>query len=229
MIEHAGLLSMVEPLYLENNIDNICFMSQSSHAQAAVLSPARTPLHHRRIELQGYRRPDGLWDIEGELLDVKQYDYTSADGAARRAGEPLHLMKVRLTVNASMTLTDIEASMVATPFPECQGGGATLGDLIGTSLASGWRQTIDRVAGRTAGCTHIRELLAAMATAAFQTVAHDLTVQRQERGEPLYPSDTPPPMFGQCKAWDFDGPVVQRIAPQFAGYRATVRKPSENA
>lgn len=65
------------------------------------------------------------------------------------------------------------------------------------------------------------EQLGAMATAAFQTVAHDLSIQRKSRGVRLYPSDTPPRMFGHCIAWDFDAPVVQRVATQFFGYRAS--------
>lgn len=203
-------------------------MSLSLPFETAEPQCDRISLHHRRIELQGFRRLDGLWDIEGELLDVKHYDYTSADGTARRAGEPIHLMKVRLTVDASMTLKAIETLMAATPFAECRGADSSLVDLIGSSLASGWRQSIDRVAGRTAGCTHLRELLATMATAAYQTVGHDLTVQRQERGEPLFPSDIPPPMFGQCRAWYFDGAAVKRVAPQFAGYRNSPRMPNDS-
>lgn len=204
-------------------------MSLSFPSETAEQQVDRIPLHHRRIELEGFRRLDGLWDIEGELLDVKHYDYTSADGTARRAGEPIHLMKVRLTVDGSMTLRAIKTLMAAAPFAECRGADSSLVDLVDSSLASGWRHSIDRVAGRTAGCTHLRELLATMATAAFQTVAHDLTVQRQARGEPLYPSDTPPPMFGQCQAWDFDGAVVKRVAPQFGGYRGSPRKPHDPA
>jgi hypothetical protein len=199
-------------------------MSNARNVTAGSSTKERTPLHRRNIELQGYRRSDGLYDIEGELLDVKHYDYVNSDGNTRFAGQPLHRMKVRLTVDASMTLREIDAGMLATPFAECHGGVATLDSLIGTSLSAGWRQAIDRVAGRTAGCTHVRELLAAMATAAFQTVTHDLSVQRQARGEPLYPSDNPPPMFGQCIAWDFDGPVVKRVAPQFYGYRVPSAK-----
>lgn len=126
-----------------------------------------------------------------------------------------------------MTLKEIQSSMLATPFVECLGGDATLDCLIGSSLASGWRKSIDRVAGRTTGCTHVRELLSALGTAAFQTIAHDLSMQKQARGEHLYTSAIPPPMFGQCIAWDFDGTVVQRVAPQFFGYRPTGRKPNE--
>lgn len=199
-------------------------MPNASKVPIGMHTEDRTPLHSRNIELQGYRRSDGMYDIEGELLDFKHYDYVNSDGNMRFAGQPLHQMKIRITVDACMTLIEIDAGMLATPFAECQAGTATLDYLIGTSLSAGWRQAIDRVAGRTAGCTHVRELLAAMATAAFQTVADDLSMQRQSRGEPLYISDKPPPMFGQCIAWDFDGPVVHRVAPQFFGWRASPSK-----
>ena len=34
-------------------------------------SPApRTHIHARTVRLDGYRRADGLWDIEGHLTDV---------------------------------------------------------------------------------------------------------------------------------------------------------------
>ena len=58
-----------------------------------------------------------------------------------------------------------------------------------------------------------------MATAAFQTISHDLAIQKQARGEEPFAGDRPPASFGQCIAWDFDGPVVRRVAPKFAGYR----------
>ena len=38
---------------------------------------AREPLHRRQIDITGYIRDDGLWDIEGHLLDTKAYDTDS--------------------------------------------------------------------------------------------------------------------------------------------------------
>ena len=35
----------------------------------------REHLHSRQIGLMGYRRNDGLWDIEGHLTDVKTYGF----------------------------------------------------------------------------------------------------------------------------------------------------------
>ena len=35
----------------------------------------------------------------------------------------------------------------------------------------------------------------------------------------------PPYHLGKCIAWDFDGPVVQRHYPRFAGWQPLKRKP----
>ncbi|MGE0797526.1 MAG: DUF2889 domain-containing protein [Lautropia sp.] len=180
---------------------------------------ARTPLHDRRISMQGWRRADGLYDIEGELLDVKDYDYLSSEGLPRYAGRPLHHMKIRLTIDAAMTVQAIAVAMPATPFPECHGGAAPLQALVGVSLGKGWRKAIEAAAGGVAGCAHLRELLPVMATTAYQTVSHDLAMARHLRGESIYQAETPPAPFGQCIGWDFDGPVVARVAPKFIGYR----------
>ena len=185
--------------------------------------PDRVPLHGRTLDLQGFRRPDGLWDIEGELLDVKHYDYLSSEGIARKAGSPLHNMRIRLTVDEQMVVRAIDVAMPATPFPECHGGAAPLQALVGASLGRGWRKAIDTAAGGIAGCTHLRELLPAMATAAYQTITHDLAMSKREQGIDVYAGDKPPASMGQCIAWDFDGPVVKRVAPKFAGYRTPER------
>ena len=187
-------------------------------------APDRVPLHNRRIELQGWRRTDGLWDIEGELLDVKNYDYVTSEGVPRKAGSPVHNMKIRLTVDAAMVVRAIDVAMPATPFAECHGGAAPLQALVGASLARGWRKAIDAAAGGIAGCTHLRELLPAMATAAFQTITHDVGMQKRARGEDPHASDKPPAAFGQCIAWDFDGAVMKRVAPKFAGYRPPAKE-----
>jgi hypothetical protein len=44
------------------------------------LSPpaSRDPIHDRRIDCRGYRRSDGLWDIEGHLTDTKTYAFANS-------------------------------------------------------------------------------------------------------------------------------------------------------
>ena len=41
---------------------------------STVLS-GRKPIHTRSIECKSFFRPDGLWDIEGHLTDIKGYPF----------------------------------------------------------------------------------------------------------------------------------------------------------
>jgi hypothetical protein len=134
-------------------------------------------------------------------------------------------MKIRLTVDEGMVVHAIAVAMPQAPFDACQSGAPPLQKLVGATLGRGWRKAIDEAAGGTAGCTHLRELLPAMATAAFQAIPHYIGWQAKQRGEDLYAGDTPPAMLGQCIGWDFDGPAVARVAPKFAGYRPPPRAP----
>ena len=65
------------------------------------LSPAapREPLHIRTISCIGYLREDGLWDIEGHLTDTKTYGFTNDHRGQVEAGNPVHDMWIRLTVD----------------------------------------------------------------------------------------------------------------------------------
>ena len=65
-----------------------------------------------------------------------------------------------------------------------------------------------------------------MATAAFQTIPHHQHQQRIAAGLPPLEDETgtPPFYMGRCQSWDFNGPVVQRLAPQFVGWQRTGRK-----
>ena len=60
----------------------------------------RQMLHRRVVQCTGYRREDGLWDIEGHMVDTKTYSVPNEDrGGVIQAGEPLHEMWIRLTVD----------------------------------------------------------------------------------------------------------------------------------
>ena len=49
----------------------------------------RERLHTRRYEFDGYRRADGLWDIEGHMTDTKTYTFKNDYRGEVLAGEPL--------------------------------------------------------------------------------------------------------------------------------------------
>lgn len=180
--------------------------------------PHRTPLHTRSITFRGFAREDGLWDMEGELLDVKQYSYKS-ERHDMPAGTPIHHLFLRVTLDARFCIQAIEASMQDTPFGECKVADQSLQKMVGHTMGAGWRQSIERTIGGTLGCTHLRELLFNIATAAFQTIPHHIHVQRVAQGLPKdVEGDEPPFYMGRCMTWDFNGPVVQRLAPKFVGW-----------
>src|SRR5690606_12405498 len=55
------------------------------------LSPPveREPIHIRTVTCRGYRRSDGLWDIEGHLVDTKAYLFESRWRGTLAPGEPV--------------------------------------------------------------------------------------------------------------------------------------------
>ena len=178
---------------------------------------ARTHLHDRRTVYRGYRRADGLWDIEAELHDSKTAPFTIPDEGQWSAGEPIHGMAIRLTVDDETVVHAIEVAMDHVPHEPCPKAMAPMQRMVGSRLARGWRRAIEQHLGGIQGCAHLRELLFNMATAAFQTMVQDVT--------PVDP-EHPPPHLGKCLTWDFDGPVVQRHYPKFYRLQPAVPRAS---
>lgn len=174
------------------------------------LVPNRTPKHLRDVRFRSFEREDGLWDIEGELVDTKAYDVTLPGERSRKAGEAIHHMWIRCTINTDLIVQAIEVVMDAHPLGGCPQALPAMQKMVGSCMARGWRKAIETHLGQIAGCTHMRELLFNMATAAFQSVHKAFAAPD--------PS-LPPRHLGQCTGWDFDGVAVATIYPQFAGYK----------
>lgn len=180
---------------------------------------ARNHLHTRAVEYRGYRREDGLWDIEAEMSDTKTYALERSERGDMPPGSPIHGMAIRATVDDHMTIREISTAMDHTPFGECRAGVDPMQQMVGVTMGPGWRQAIEKALGGTRGCTHLRELLFNMATAAYQTVPVYRERLRRQSGEPVAENAGPPYHLGKCLAWDFNGAVVQRHYPQFAGWQ----------
>jgi hypothetical protein len=190
---------------------------------------ARTHLHTRAVTYRGYLREDGLWDIEGEMSDVKAYAADMSERGPMPPGTPVHGMAIRVTVDDTMTIREIATAMDFTPFAECQQGTDPMQRMVGACMGPGWRQAIERALGGIKGCTHLRELLFNMATAAYQTVFPYQQHQRNLAGAAPDATTEPPYHLGRCIAWDFNGPVVQRHYPQFAGWQPVRRVQSRDS
>src|SRR6195952_3317461 len=133
-------------------------------------SAERERLHTRCIEINGYRRTDGAYDIEAHLTDVKIFGQTNFARGYIDAGEPIHDMWLRLTVDETMHITAVEAVSDKTPYVMCPTAAPNFVRLVGMQIKAGFLREASHAVGGTAGCTHLRELLQQMATTAFQTI-----------------------------------------------------------
>lgn len=168
--------------------------------------PVDRELHHtRQVTFKGYKRVDGLWDIEGEMSDRKSHEFEIPLERTWQPDEAIHHMRIRLTLDDQLVVKDIAVSMDSIPHAECPKAQDPMKKMIGSSILSGWRKSIDLNLGGVHGCTHLRELLYTMATAAIQTIPASFEV----------PEGRPPMHLGKCLAWRFDGEAVKMHHPEF--------------
>ena len=193
------------------------------------LSPSadREVQHTRSIEINGYRRMDGLFDIEAHLTDVKSFGQTNFDRGFIDAGEPIHDMWLRLTLDDTMEIVAAEAVSDKTPYMMCPTAAPNFSRLIGLRIKAGFLREANHLVGGAVGCTHLRELLQQMATTAFQAI-NPAKVRRemQANGEGQPPGSDKvdaritekmggaPKILNTCLAYSQDGPLVKRRWPQ---------------
>ncbi|HPE61507.1 MAG TPA: DUF2889 domain-containing protein [Thiolinea sp.] len=196
------------------------------------LSPpqARQLIHTRTVTCQGYERQDGLWDIEGHMVDTKSYSFANRDrGGQIQAGEPLHGMRIRLTIDTDMRIHAAEQETEFAPHAYCHEVPQFVHHLVGERIGPGWTQRCRSLMGGNSGCTHITELLGPMATTAYQTLVkvhfHKATPAKTATTRTATKTDTPqkPRFIGSCHALQESSPVVRDHYPHF--YRAPTPAP----
>ncbi len=171
----------------------------------------RREIHHRLIDMRAYAREDGLYDVEAHLRDSKPFDFErplSADPTP--AGEPVHDLWIRMTVDNGYVVRRIEASSDVTPFGICKGAESTLSVLLGEKIARGWSSLVKERLRGAASCTHLMEMLIPMGTTALQGIrALNLGKYHAEvNGDGL------PLKIDSCYAFGRGREVVMRMYPQ---------------
>jgi hypothetical protein len=185
-------------------------------------SVPREELHLRRVELRGYRRHDGLYDVEACILDTKAHSMTFDSGRHLAAGEPLHHMAIRLVIDEDLNVIDVIASTDASPYSICRTAPETLQCLKGLRIGAGWSAAIrQRLSGRH-GCTHLVELLKPLATVAFQS----LTQVRHAKPTPV-DTNGKPRKIDSCYAYASDREIVRRLWPEFFDGMPETKAPSD--
>jgi len=168
-------------------------------------------MHFRKIDMQGYRRPDGLYEIEGRLTDTKSDPFTvDVEGHTIAPGNYLHDMWVRLVVDEDLLVHEASACTDASPYGECPQAAPGIARLKGARIESGWRAAIQQRLGGAQGCTHMRELLFTMGSAAYQTLApirRHKNMALDRKGHPI--------KLDSCLAYRSEGELARHKWPAF--------------
>jgi hypothetical protein len=174
------------------------------------VSPRR-PVHLRRIHCEAFARDDGLFELEGTLIDTKPVPLQLVHREVP-AGGPIHQMRVCLTIDRERNIVDASAVSEQTPYAECTAIAPAYRQLIGLRIEPGFTKTVKRLFRGVSGCTHMTEILPMMASTAFQVLWAD----GDFGGADDAGSGRKTSPLGGCHALRLDGSVVQIHFPEHA-------------
>ena len=174
------------------------------------LSPPapRHAVHERHVHCTGHHRADGWWDIEGHIVDSKHYAFDNVHRGEVAAGEAVHEMWIRVTIDDDMTIQAVEAVTDHAPYRICPQIVGNFQRLVGLTIGPGFRRQVFERVGGTEGCTHLTELLGPIATTAFQTLTAKRRVERER--DP----NRAPRFLDTCHAHARTSVVVKEFWPQ---------------
>ena len=198
--------------------------------------PAPAPrehLHTRTVTCRGYLRLDGLWDIEGHIVDVKTYPFENEWRGRVETGTPVHEMWIRVSIDDRMEIKAVAAATDHSPFQICPDILPNFQRLVGLKIGHGFTRDVRARLGGREGCTHIVEMLQQVATVAFQTTVSERAraMRKEQKTKAAPPEATADPsqtgekapdkpkrrpiVVDTCHAWRSDGPLVKRYLPDF--------------
>lgn len=186
-------------------------------------APDRQPRHQRRIEVQVFARPDGLWEVDAFLADTKSLDLQLPSGL-RPAGTPVHEMRLRLVVDARMEILAAGSESRWMPYAgicDSHGDGSAYeaGDayarLVGLNLSRGFRQALRERLGGALGCTHLTELAQVLPTAVIQAFAGEVIDVTEGTSATGSEPEQPPFQIDRCHALKRSGQVVRLHYPRW--------------
>jgi hypothetical protein len=177
------------------------------------LESQRRHVHTRSIRVDVYARDDGLWDVEAVLIDTKSRAMELASGL-RAAGDPIHQMRLQVTVDVDLNVRDATAITSWVPYPGfCNQIEPEYKRLIGLNLARDFQRNVRERLGGVFGCTHLTELAAVLPTAAIQGLAGE--VKRRRPGAEESGGERKPFQLDRCHALVTTGAAVAQFYPRW--------------
>lgn len=175
-------------------------------------------VHTRQISCRGYRRRDGLWQIEASVADEKEQAVPFNSRPAVVPGERIHHFSLCVVIDDDYQIRDVAAKTLAAPWPVCTDIAADYRKLIGLRIGPGFNRAVREILGGTLGCTHLSDLLGQVGNTYMQASYPDRLARQKLLGtDPCqWPDKGTLAFVDGCHAWRKDGPVLAAEYPQLA-------------
>lgn len=165
-------------------------------------------VHHRKIDVSTYQTDGRDIIVEGELHDKALKRMYRLNGEMRDP-HTIHNLIIRIRVNhRNLAIDEIETEMPGIPHGECSELKDSLAAIKGFRIAHGFTPALRRKFPKGQGCTHLMELLLAMAHAAIQGYSASMATR------PI-PEELKPAMevflTDTCWVWRKDGPTLKQF------------------
>ena len=166
--------------------------------------------HTRHIDVSTYEYDGQRIIVEGVLKDDRFQISHMVTGGTLAAGS-IHHMTICLLVNCStFSIEEIEVEMPSVPREECLETIECLSPLKGLTVTKGFTAKVKALAGGEKGCTHLVELILAMAPAVIQGYAAYRSSKPADRDALFRTPIILKTLINTCRTWREDGPLVQK-------------------
>jgi len=171
-------------------------------------------LHSRNMTVSTYEIGQDEILVEGVLRDERFCPVISSTEGIELPAGVVHHMTVEMTLAVpTLEILSIDAAMPAHPFPECLEMCATVRQLEGLRLTSGYTAEVQRKLGRANGCLHLTNLLLAMGSAAVQGAWSFFGRKRKRKlaASSLLMEEKASVVVDSCRVWRKDGPMAAKL------------------
>lgn len=171
-------------------------------------------LHTRNIEVTIYDYDGQRIIVEGSLKDERFHKIHTVAGETIPGGV-IHNMSIRLLVNCSnLLIEDLDVDLTSVPREVCRETIECLAPIKGLTVTRGFTLKVKKLAGGRKGCTHLMELLMAMAPAVFQGFAA-FQSQKSSGFDQDHARMMAKYLVNTCHAWREEGPFVEAFRKKF--------------
>ena len=172
-------------------------------------------VHTRQIVCRGYRRKDGLWQIEAEVSDEKGQAVPFLSRPTINPGELIHHLALTVVIDDDYQIRDARAQTLTAPWKACGGVDDDYRKLVGMHIGPGFSRAVREALGGPLGCTHLTDLLVQVGNTYMQSSWPDRVArQRLSGADPRqWPDQRTLSFVGECHAWRQDGEVIAAEYP----------------